>query len=130
MRLWPTTPIRSRETLAETDWGGVRVPAGTQIVLVNTFLHRDTDRHPWADRFAPEQWTEGDAAEDWSFNHFSRGPQGCPGAWLALFLGKAMLAELLRVRRATLLAPSLDSERPLPHMLDFFGLRFGLGAGP
>jgi cytochrome P450 len=126
MRLWPTTPMLSRETLIDTDWGGVNVPAGTNVLIPNTFLHRDTDRHPWADRFSPEQWLDADAAEDWSFNHFSRGPQGCPGAGLALFLAKAVLATLLRRRQVELVSPSLDPERPLPHMLDFFGLRFAL----
>ena len=124
LRLWPTTPMLSRVTLADTDWGGVTVPAGTQVILVNTFLHRDRGRHVWADRFSPERWTDGEAAADWSFNHFSRGPQGCPGSWLALFLGKAVLAELLRSGEVELRSPSLDPERPLPHMLDFFGLRF------
>jgi cytochrome P450 len=126
MRLWPTTPMLSRETLTDTEWSGVSVPAGTNVLIPNTFLHRDTDRHPWADRFAPEQWLDGDAAEDWTFNHFSRGPQGCPGAGLALFLAKAVCATLLRRRQVELISPSLDPERPLPHMLDFFSLRFEL----
>ena len=126
LRLWPTTPMLSRETVAETDWGGVTVPAGTNVLIVNTFMHRDTGRHPWANRFAPEQWIDGEASEDWCFNHFSRGPQGCPGAGLALLLGVAVLATLLRWRGVALDSPSLDSERPLPHMLNFFGLRFAL----
>ena len=126
MRLWPTTPMLSRETLAETDWRGTTVPAGTQILIVNTFLHRDRDRHEYADRFAPERWVEGDAAGDWSFNHFSRGPQGCPGAGLTLFVGKALLAALLRRDRVALARPRIDAERPLPDMLDFFALRFAL----
>lgn len=126
MRLWPTTPMLSRQTVEDTDWRGVTVPAGTQVVLVNTFLHRDTERFPWADRFAPERWTDGDAADEWSFNHFSRGPQGCPGAQLALHLGKTVLGEVLSRREVDLRSPSIDPEEPLPHMLDFFGLRFRL----
>ena len=97
MRLWPTTTMLSRETLAETEWGGAAVPAGTQVLIPNTFLHRDRDRHAWADRFAPERWVSGEAAGDWSFNHFSRGPQGCPGTALALLLGNA--AALVRRSR-------------------------------
>jgi hypothetical protein len=31
-------------------------------------------------------------------------------------------------RKVRLLEPKLDPDRPLPHMLDFFRLRFGLGA--
>jgi cytochrome P450 len=71
-------------------------------------------------------WIGGPAAEDWSFNHFSHGPQGCPGADLALFIGKSVLATLLAGRKVRLLAPELDPEKPLPHMLDFFRLRFSL----
>jgi cytochrome P450 len=124
MRLWPTTPLLSRETLEETSWNGASVPAGTQILIYNTFNHRDRESHEFADRFAPEAWTEGDALEDWSFNHFSHGPQGCPGAGLALFIGKGVLATLLTERPIRLVEPELDPQRPLPHMLDFFRLRF------
>ena len=59
MRLWPTTPLLSRETLAELVWDGARVPAGTQVMIPNTFHHRDRERVPYADRFAPEEWTDG-----------------------------------------------------------------------
>jgi cytochrome P450 len=126
MRLWPTTPLLSRETLEETEWNGASVPAGTQILISNTFSHRDAKRHSDANRFNPEVWSRGQRGEDWTFNHFSNGPQGCPGAGLAVFVGKAVLAELLSRRRIHLLEPSLDPERPLPHMLDFFRLRFAL----
>jgi cytochrome P450 len=126
MRLWPTTPMLSRETLAETDWRGAAVPAGTQVLISNTLLHRDRDRHEWADRFAPEKWIDGDAAEDRAFNHFSRGPQGCPGAGVAKFIGRAVLATLLARRPIELSSPALNPGRPLPDMLDFFALRFSL----
>jgi cytochrome P450 len=126
MRLWPTTPLLSRETLAEVRFNGDTVPAGSQVFIHNTFFHRDPKTHDYADRFAPEEWTEGDAASDWSFNHFSHGPQGCPGAGIALFVGKALLATLLNERTVELREPTLDPGRPLPHMLDYFQLRFEL----
>ena len=129
MRLWPTTPMLSRVTLAETDWRGVTVPGGTQVLIVNTFLHRDRERIPYADRFSPEQWVDGDAAERLEFNHFSRGPQGCPGANLALFLGKEVLASLIGDREVEAVSSPLDPNRPMPHMLDFHSLRFRLGPG-
>jgi cytochrome P450 len=126
MRLWPTTKMLARVTLAETEWGGVVVPAGTQVLIPNTFLHRDRDRHEWADRLAPERWLNGDAAGDWSFNHFSRGPQGCPGTAIARLVGTAVLSTLLRGREIELLSTDLDPAKPLPAMLDFFALRFRL----
>lgn len=123
MRLWPTTTMLSRETVGETEWGGVVVDAGTQVLIPNLFLHRDRERHEWADRFAPERWVSGDAAGDWSFNHFSRGPQGCPGTGLAKLLGRAALRAVLDGREVELASPSLDPLEPLPHMLDHFGVR-------
>ena len=126
MRLFPTTTMLSRETLADTEWGGATVPAGTQVLIPNTFLHRDRDRFEYADRFTPERWTCGEAATEWSFNHFSRGPQGCPGAAIALQLGVAALAEL-HSRPVELRAPRIDPEQPLPHMLDFFAIRLAVG---
>jgi hypothetical protein len=127
MRLWPTTPMLSRATVRDTDWDGVPVAEGKQIMVVNAFNHRDRDAFPEsADRFSPEQWITGDAASDWTFNHFSHGPQGCPGAALALLVGREMLATVLREREVTLLEPSLDAGKPLPHSLDYFSLRFEL----
>jgi cytochrome P450 len=126
MRLYPTTPLLSREAITDVPWNGATVPANAQVLISNTFNHRDPDRIPFADRFAPEEWLEGGAAESWSFNHFSHGPQGCPGTGIALFVGKGLIAHLLRRRRFDLLGPDLDPSEPLPHMLDFFSLRFAL----
>ncbi len=129
MRLWPTTPMLSRETTREVDWDGVTVPSGAQLLIVNSFNHRDRSRHEFADRFAPEEWITGGASEDWSFNHFSHGPQGCPGVALSLLVGRTMLATLLRDRTVTLLAPELHRSDSLPYSLDYFGLRFALAPG-
>jgi cytochrome P450 len=126
MRLWPTTPLLSRETLHEIDWNGAGVPAGTQVLISNTFNHRDRQRHEGANRFEPEAWTQGDRASDWSLNHFSHGPQGCPGSSLALLVGKATLASLLRRGNPRLIEPRLEPGGSLPEMLDFFRIRFTL----
>ncbi|HWE34456.1 MAG TPA: hypothetical protein VG410_13275, partial [Solirubrobacteraceae bacterium] len=98
--------------------------ANTQLVIVNSFNHRDRTRHEFADRFAPRAWIDGGAAEEWSFNHFSHGPQGCPGVALSLLVGRTMLATALRERTVTLLAPTLQRSESLPYSLDYFALRF------
>jgi cytochrome P450 len=130
MRLWPTTLMLARETVEEVQFNGEALPVGTQIMIVNTFFHRDEETHDYANRFAPEAWTEGSARDDWTFNHFSHGPQGCPGAWLALFVGKAVIADIVRRRRVDLQSPKLDPSRPLPYMLNYFAIRLGLEAKP
>jgi cytochrome P450 len=127
MRLWPTTPLLSRELLADMTWHGVRVPAGTNVLISNTFMHRDPERlGDAADRFTPDGWLDGDFSDDWGLNFFSHGPQGCPGARLALLLGVATLATVLRRGTPALERPSLDPAKPLPHMLDVFRLRVGV----
>jgi cytochrome P450 len=118
----------SREALPGATIDGAQVPAGTQILFVNTFNHRDPEAHEFADRFAPEAWLEGGAASDWSFNHFSHGPQGCPGTGIAKFVGKAMIGTVLCSRDVRLAGTRLDPGTPLPHMLDHFGLKFSLSA--
>ena len=126
MRLWPTTAMLSRETVRDYEWNGASVPQGTQLLIVNSFTHRDAAEFEFANRFAPEEWISGEAAQDWSFNHFSHGPQGCPGTGLALFVGKAVLGGLLSACEPRLLEPSLDPAKELPYALDFFTLRFEL----
>lgn len=124
MRLWPTTPILSRVTTGETELAGERLEAGTQIVISNLANHRDPELVPFADRFAPEEWVEGGAAEDWAFNHFSHGPQGCPGATLSLDVGSELLARALDVGQWRLASPKLDPAKPMPRMLNPFALSF------
>ncbi len=122
MRLWPTTALFGRVQAEEVRWkNGQKTPAGTQLLIHNLFNHRNRARIPFADRFAPEEWSEGTAGEDWSFNFFSHGPQGCPGYGLSIFLGQAFLGRLLaqatpRITRGTL----LDAEKPLPHGWDVY----------
>jgi cytochrome P450 len=128
MRLWPTTAMLSREAVRDVEWDGINVPAGTQVVIVNSFNHRDREAVPFADRFDPDAWLSGDAADDWQFNHFSHGPQGCPGVALAMVVGKALLGSLVRERSPRLVEPSLDPSKPMPQALDYFALRFSLGA--
>ena len=126
MRLWPTTTMLSRVSLADVEWDGAEVPEGTQLVISNTYCHRDRERVEYADRFAPEEWTDGDASAYPGFNHFSRGPQGCPGTALALLVGRTAVRAVLE-REIEPGSPRLNPEKPLPHMVDFFGARVRVG---
>ncbi|OBG67281.1 cytochrome P450 [Mycobacterium sp. E735] len=118
MRLWPSTPVLARTLTGPTKWDGEIVPAGTQVMIVNTFNHRDTSRFPGADQFNPTAWTQGAAQSSWSFNFFSHGPQACPGADLALRIGVAVLTAVLGERSPAATGADLDPHRPLPRTLD------------
>lgn len=120
MRLWPTTPLLAREAIVPDTLSGMTVPAGTQVLIPSGFLHRDPELIPFADAFTPDFWVgEGRAHR---FYHFSSGAQVCPGAPLALFIAKAVVATLLAGARYTLRRPPLDPSRPLPHAYDYFKL--------
>jgi hypothetical protein len=51
---------------------------------------------------------------------------GDPARRLAKLLGTAVLATILRDHTIELASPKLDPSKPLPHMLDFFGIRVQL----
>jgi cytochrome P450 len=122
MRLWPTTPLLARETTEPTTLAGEQLEAGTQVLILNTFNHRDAEAVPDADRLRPERWMEGE--RDPRFNHLSGGTQYCPGVPLVLVLGKAVLGRTLERFGLQLEEPELDTSGDLPHMLDFFDIRF------
>jgi cytochrome P450 len=97
---------------------------GTQVMLLNVFNHRDPEEVDGADRLMPERWqAEG---PDYRFNHLSNGSQYCPGGPLVLLLGKAAIARIMSEHRLGLEHPTLVPEEPLPHMLDFFAVRFAV----
>ncbi|MGH8531346.1 MAG: cytochrome P450 [Gammaproteobacteria bacterium] len=121
MRLWPTTLMLIRETLAEDTGGDAVIPADTQVIIHNGFNHRDVETHDFADRFFPDLWLTTNV--DYRFNHLSNGPQVCAGKDLALYIAKAVLATLFADNRLRLHKPSLDATEPLPYAYDHYSIR-------
>jgi cytochrome P450 len=122
MRLWPTTPLLARETTRETTLAGAKLDEGTQVMILNTFNHRDDEEVPDANRLRPERWNGN--GRDVRFNHLSNGTQDCPGGPLVSLIGKASVAQMVNRYDLTLEEPSIDPSGDLPHMLDFFDVRF------
>jgi cytochrome P450 len=127
MRLWPTTALFGRVATRDVKFpNGAVLPKDTQVLIYNVFNHRNRERIPYADRFSPGEWVSGDAGDDWSYNFFSHGPQGCPGAGLSVFLGQTVLAHVLDVGTPTVSGTSLDPTKSLPHSLDLYGFSVDL----
>jgi cytochrome P450 len=124
MRLWPSVSQITRETTREDRLGSSLVPAGTQLLILNSFNHRDPERVANADHFDPARWLQG--TPDYTFNHFSNGPQGCAGQDLVLFIAKSVLALLLRGGRYTVVKPALSPDVPLPHAFNHFRVEFSV----
>jgi cytochrome P450 len=85
------SPVRGDFRLAKTPVtvGGVEVPAGTTVMLVNAAMNRDPRKFSDPDSFDPERAN--------ARNHvaFGRGPHSCPGAPLARTEGLVSLNRLL-----------------------------------
>ena len=124
MRLWPTTPMLVRETVKEDVLGGATIPPATQVIIINSFTHRDRETLPFADTFSPDVWLHDSI--NYLFNHLSNGPQGCAGKELALFIAKAVIATLFTGQRYILKCPPLDSSKPLPYLYNHFHVRLKL----
>jgi len=125
VRLWPAAAMLVRVTAEETEWYGETLPAGTRVLIPVVAQHR-ARRLPQANTFAPDRWLDGSADADWQMNVFSRGGAQCAGRNLALQLGTASLAELLRQREFELLDPKLAPNRPLPYGINALNVRFAV----
>lgn len=121
MRLWPTTPLLVRETTVSVEFAGEELPPRSQVMIFNSFNHRDPEFGDDLDRFVPERWTA--QRSDVQFNHLSNGSQSCAGKNLAIWIGTAVMASLMRRHQYTLLNPTMNPNRPLSHAMNHFRTR-------
>ncbi|MET9608483.1 cytochrome P450 [Streptomyces sp. NPDC006512] len=125
-RLYPIVPDLVRVTRTETQWRGVRYPAGTDVLVPMGFHQRDPDQVDGANLFAPGRWLVPGVHEDTRIAPFSHGGARCPGEHIALLLTSLVCAEVLRGHRITGARPVLDPGRPLPGVLDTAAIRLRL----
>lgn len=130
IRLWPTTPALLRELTADTSFAdGAQFSSGSSVLIVTPAFQRDSDLLPFADKFVPEIWVDGRAAQYPQLVPFSAGPAECPGRNLVLFVTSTLIAHLHAHMRLELQStPSLDGDHPLPITLNQFGLVFRAGS--
>ncbi|WP_201260767.1 cytochrome P450 [Embleya scabrispora] len=125
LRLWPTTLV----ILRDATHGDRLAPGGAAVAVISSFFHRDAQTLEFADRFAPEAWSNGLAEPARGIVPFSAGPAACPGRNLVLFTVSAVLDTVLR--ETTELRPAghtaLDPGRPLPHTWNHTEVRLTAG---
>lgn len=90
------SPVNGRCFLLATAFrlDGLPLSVGRWRVVHVPFLHRDDQRLPFANRFAPDTWLEDEAAR-WPLIPFSAGPAECPAKNLVLLFASEMLAFLI-----------------------------------
>jgi cytochrome P450 len=131
IRIWPTTPTILRDTTEDTQWGQgadrFTVPAGAALMIVTPAFHRDDQLLPFAHRFAPEIWLDGQAKNYPQLVPFSAGPAECPGRNVVLLTTSSLLANLLGKLELRLQSThQISPAEPLPMTLNQLTLRFAV----
>lgn len=97
MRLTPVVPVSGLEPLVDTKVAGVRVPAGTRLLLLHRYAGlQGVER---AADFKPERWLDDDelpVPDPKTFLNFGAGPRFCPGRNLAFLEAKTALGMIAR----------------------------------
>lgn len=99
MRLYPPAWGIGRRALADFEVGGYRLPAGTNIFLMQWITHRDERFFPEPESFRPERWDEsieGNNLPRFAYFPFGGGPRKCIGASFAMMEAVLVLATLAR----------------------------------
>ncbi|KAF8696969.1 hypothetical protein HU200_036614 [Digitaria exilis] len=109
LRLYPPVIFLTRRTYKEMDIGGIKYPAGVNLLLPLLFIHHDpTIWGKDASKFNPERFAEGisNATKYQSaFFPFGWGPRICIGQNFALLEAKMALCTILQ-RFSFQLSPS------------------------
>jgi cytochrome P450 len=103
MRLYPPAWTIGRRVVQDYSIAGVRLPAGSLVLVSPYVLHRDRRYFAEPLRFDPERWTPETAAgrPEHSYVPFSAGPRSCLGehlAWMTIQLVVATIAQRWRLR--------------------------------
>ncbi|GJP40586.1 hypothetical protein CLOM_g250 [Closterium sp. NIES-68] len=100
LRLFPPTPVISREASKDTSLGPYSIPAGTRIMMAIAMVQ--SDPRFWGEdalEFNPLRFkdgVQGACSHPQAFVPFSAGPRDCIGSNFALTEAKVVLAHLLR----------------------------------
>src|SRR5467141_191421 len=96
MRLYPAVWGIGRRALEDCELGGYRVPAGSNIFLLQWRTQRDPRFFPDPERFDPERWREDPVRSGkiprFAYFPFGGGPRTCVGASFAMMEATLLLA--------------------------------------
>lgn len=124
LRLWPTTPAILRETTQTIAWRKGELRAGTHILIIAPFLHRDDRSVPQAHRFDPALWQRANRRPDLGLIPFSHGPATCPAADLVPAVATWAMRSLLSRMDLRLMDDRHLTPDRLPGTLDPYTLAF------
>lgn len=114
LRLCPPASVVGRYAERDVELAGYRIPAGTNVALSISAVHRDPDVWDRPDEFDPDRFAPGaGAARDrWSFLPFGGGARSCVGDHFAMLEATLGLATIVRRARLTSLQPEFETAMP------------------
>jgi cytochrome P450 len=98
LRLYPAAPMYARDAVADDELDGVRIPAGTRMLVLSYATHRHPAFWDEPERFDPDRWLpEREAARHaHAYHPFAIGPRICLGNNFSLLETHVMTAMLAR----------------------------------
>src|SRR5690242_8349849 len=98
MRLFPPAWGIGRRAIHDFELNGYRIPAGTNVFLLQWVTHRDPRFFPDPERFDPERWRDDPIRRGrlprFAYFPFGGGPRVCIGAGFAMMEATLLLATL------------------------------------
>jgi cytochrome P450 len=97
LRLYSVVPVVTRVAEEDDDLGGVRVPAGTTVIMSLQGVHHRADVWPDPLTYKPDRFTQKDFDENEGFKFlpFIQGPRNCLGQYLAMLEARVVLGALV-----------------------------------
>jgi cytochrome P450 len=109
LRLRPPAWVIARTALVDHDVAGVRIPAGSIVLISQHLLHRDPRFFPRPETFDPDRWLdEGRGTPRRAFIPFGAGPRSCIGEGFAWMEGILLLATVAQRWQLRLRDPATD----------------------
>jgi len=129
LRLYQSVPVMSRTTGEDMELNGYIIPKGTNVILVNFFLHRDQRTFNDPNTFNPERFTSKntETRHPYSYIPFSAGPRNCIGQKFAMLEEKVLVSSVLRNFNLKTTVP-LEELKLLPEVVlkPFNGIRVSI----
>ncbi|MGA8876537.1 MAG: cytochrome P450 [Candidatus Korobacteraceae bacterium] len=116
LRLYPPAWSVARTAIHEFELDGYQIPDGSNIVMSQWIMHRDSSFFPDPDKFDPDRWGT-PACQNlprFAYFPFGGGPRQCVGASFALTEALLVLATV--VRRFRLVPVDQQPVAPVPSL--------------
>ncbi|XP_055920879.1 probable cytochrome P450 4ac1 [Eupeodes corollae] len=98
LRLYPSVPFITRESVEETIINGIILPKSAQINIFPFHIHRDPRHFPDPLKFDPNRFLPQNTTNrhPYAFIPFSAGPRNCIGQKFAMLEIKVLLANIIK----------------------------------